>query len=179
MLNRQIILFGIFFVFFVTVVSFGQQPDLPVLIELSGNVGKLSGSVEGLSKTVENLNRTVGDLDKTVEDLNKTVERIDERTKGTAKTVHVILASIIAPIVVAVLIFLGQWLINKNNENKSTSNYTEDPTYELLKELVEKLDVPRLEDVPSRRPSTKRKFLSGDEPINDLKSDEYDTMENV
>lgn len=179
MLNRRTILLGIFCVFFLTVVSFGQQPDLPVLIELSGNVGKLSGSVEGLSKTVENLNRTVEDLDKTVGDLNETVERIDERTKGTAKTVHVILASIIAPIVVAVLIFLGQWLINKNNESKATSNHTQDPTYELLKELVEKLDVPRLEDVPSRRPLTKRRFLSGDEPINDLKSDEYDTMENV
>ena len=188
-------------VLFVVASAFGQEesdshivtvPKKIDLIELDENVGDLS-------KTVGVLNKTIGELSKTVGELNKTVGGLDERTKGTAKVVHVILGSIFAPLAVAIIILAGQkWLINRKSEDKVTSSDTAqasqsettptqvaqdnvdtgDPTlHELLKELLVKLDTPPVEEISSRRPSTT--VPGGDKPIDDLTNDDYATMEKV
>ena len=70
------------------------------------DVAKLNENVENLTKSVEALTKTIEKLDTTVGELKTTVARIDERTQGVAKVPDVILASIIAPLVVAIIVYV-------------------------------------------------------------------------
>ena len=129
MLNRRVVLFGIFCVLFVTV-AFGQEQSDPNIITVTEKIDlrELNTTVKTLNTTVGELNKTVGDLKTTVEDLKVTVGKIDERTQGIAKVQHVILASIIAPLVVAIIAPIVYYIftekIIKRNKNDTASTQT-------------------------------------------------------
>ncbi len=138
MLNVQGALWGILVIlviFFLTSGALAEpvQPDSQVitvtekinLVDLNKNVEKLNKNVEELNKNLEKLSENVANLSKNVVDLNTRVAVLEERTKGTAKVQHVILSSIIAPIVVAILLYIliqafPQW-INRNSETSDKS----------------------------------------------------------
>lgn len=131
MLNGRVILFGILCVLFVTA-AFGQEPSDPNIITVTEKIDlrELNTTVKTLNTTVGELNKTVGDLKTTVEDLKVTVGKIDERTQGIAKVQHVILASIIAPLVVAIIApivyyIFTQKIINKPSKSETVSTNSE------------------------------------------------------
>lgn len=112
MLNRWSVSLGILCLLFVAAeLNKPVQSDSHVITvtkeidigKLNENVEDLGESVQDLTKTIENLNQSVGTLNTTVEELKITVARLDERTQGTAKVQHVILASFIGPLVVAIV----------------------------------------------------------------------------
>ena len=121
MLNGRVILFGILCVLFVTA-AFGQDPSDPNIITVTEKIDlrELNTTVKTLNTTVGELNTTVKDLKTTVEDLKVTVGRIDERTQGIAKVQHVILASIIGPLVVAIIAPIVYYILTQKILNRPT-----------------------------------------------------------
>ncbi len=134
MLNGRVILFGILCVLFVADV-FGQGQSDPNIItvsekinisNLNNNVKELGDAVKKLTEITEKLSGNVEKLTESVNSLNTRVAVLEERTQGTAKTVHVILASIIAPLVVAIIApivyyILTQKILNRRNKNDTAS----------------------------------------------------------
>lgn len=111
MLNRRGMLCGILCVLFVTA-AFGQEQSDPNIItvteriniaNLNNNVKELGDAVKKLTEITEKLSGNMEKLTESVNSLNTRVAVLEERTQGTAKTVHVILASFIGPLVVAIL----------------------------------------------------------------------------
>ncbi len=134
MLNGRVILFGILCTLFVTA-AFGQDPSDPNIItvtekiniaNLNNNVKELGDAVKKLTEVTEKLSGNVEKLTESVNSLNTRVAVLEERTQGTAKTVHVILASFIGPLVVAILAAIIISLItrNKNNEGRTAATNT-------------------------------------------------------
>ena len=103
-LNGQAMLLEILCIIFVAA-AFGQDQSDPKVITVTEkiNIADLNKNVERLSEAVEKLSGNVEKLTESVNSLNTRVGVLEERTQGTAKTVHVILASIIAPLVVAII----------------------------------------------------------------------------
>ena len=113
MLNRQAILLGILFVLFVAA-AFGQEPSDSQFVtaveeinvaDLNNNVKELSATVKKLNENTERLSENVEKLTESVNSLNTRVAVLEERTQGTAKTVHVILALFIGPLAVAIIAY--------------------------------------------------------------------------
>ncbi len=134
MLNGRGVLFGILCVLFVTA-AFGQDPSDPNIItvteriniaNLNDNVKELSDAVKKLTEITEKLSGNVEKLTESVNSLNTRVGVLEERTQGTAKTVHVILASFIGPLVVAILaaIIIPFIIRNRNNEGRAAAANT-------------------------------------------------------
>lgn len=98
------------------------------LAELNRNVKDLSKNVAALTQNVEKLSKNVEKLSENVGNLNTRVAVLEERTKGTAKVQHVILGSIIAPIVVAIILYvliqvLPQWGKRDSEDNSYTVSH--------------------------------------------------------
>ncbi len=119
MLNARNILWGIFAILFVLSAistALGQPghsesqfitiTEKINLAELNRNVKDLSKNVADLTQNVDKLSKNVEKLSENVGNLNTRVAVLEERTKGTAKVQHVILGSIIAPIVVAIILYV-------------------------------------------------------------------------
>ena len=111
MLNGRAILLGILCVIFVTA-AFGQEPSDSLtaveninVADLNNNVKELSAAVKKLNEHTEKLSENVEKLTESVNNLNTRVEVLEERTRGTAKTLHVILASFIGPLAVAIIAY--------------------------------------------------------------------------
>lgn len=113
MLNGRAILLGILCVLFVTA-AFGQEPSDSQFVtgveninvaDLNNDVKELSAAVKQLNENTEKLSENVEKLTESVNSLNTRVAALEERTQGTAKTVHVILASFIGPLVVAIIVY--------------------------------------------------------------------------
>ena len=111
MLNGRAILLGILCVLFVTA-AFGQEPSDSLttveninVADLNNNVKELSAAVKKLTENTEKLTENVEKLTESVNSLNTRVAVLEERTQGTAKTLHVILASFIGPLVVAIIVY--------------------------------------------------------------------------
>lgn len=126
MLNGRVILFGILCVLFVAA-AFGQDQSDPNIItvteriniaNLNNNVKELGDAVKKLTETTEKLSENVEKLTESVNSLNTRVAVLEERTQGTAKTVHVILASFIGPLVVAILAAIIIHLITRNRNSE-------------------------------------------------------------
>ena len=126
MRNGRAILLGILCIIFVAA-AFGQEPSDPNVITvtekidiagLNNNVKELSEAVKKLNETTEKLSGNVEKLTESVNNLNTRVAVLEERTQGTAKTVHVILASFIGPLVVAILAAIIIFLINHNRHSE-------------------------------------------------------------
>lgn len=118
MLNRQVVLFKILCVFFVTA-AFGQDPSDPNIItvtkqidvaKLDANVQELNRNVKTLSDTVGKLSENVETLTKTVGSLEKTVTKLEERTGIMLNLQYIILAGIFGPLL---------YSIYQNNKNKT------------------------------------------------------------
>ena len=121
MLNRGVVLFGILCILLVAA-AFGQDPSDSNVISVTEEIDlrELNTTVKELSKTVGELSETVEKLSKTVEELETTVNRINERMQGIAKVQHVILASIIAPLVVAIIAPIVYYIFSKKIINRPT-----------------------------------------------------------
>ena len=110
MLNGQAILLGILCVLFAAA-AFGQEPSDSQFVtaveiaDLNNNVKELSAAVKKLNENTEKLTENVEKLTESVNSLNTRVAVLEERTQGTAKTLHVILASFIGPLVVAIIVY--------------------------------------------------------------------------
>ena len=139
MLNGRAVLFGILCGLFVAA-AFGQEPSDPNIItvtekinitNLNNNVEELGDAVKKLTESTEKLNENVEKLTESVNSLNTRVAVLEERTQGTAKTLHVILASFIGPLVVAILAAIIISLINRNRNSEGRSSchqhYTSKP----------------------------------------------------
>lgn len=123
MLNGRVVLFGILCVLFVTA-AFGQGPSDPNIItvteriniaNLNDNVKELSDAVKKLTEITEKLSGNVEKLTESVNSLNTRVGVLEERTQGIAKVQHVILASIIAPLVVAIIAPIVYYILTQKN----------------------------------------------------------------
>ena len=134
MLNGRVVLFAILCVLFVTA-AFGQDPSDPNIItvteriniaNLNNNVKELGDAVKKLTEITEKLSGNVEKLTESVNSLNTRVAVLEERTQGTAKTVHVILASFIGPLVVAILaaIIIPFTIRNRNSEGRTAAANT-------------------------------------------------------
>ena len=134
MLNGRVILFGILYILFVAA-AFGQDPSDPNIItvtekiniaNLNNNVKELGDAVKKLTEITEKLSGNVEKLTASVNSLNTRVAVLEERTQGTAKTVHVILASFIGPLVVAILaaIIIPFIIRNKNSKSRTAATDT-------------------------------------------------------
>jgi prophage DNA circulation protein len=134
MLNGRIVLFGILCVLFVAA-AFGQEQSDPNIItvteriniaNLNNNVKELGDAVKKLTEITEKLSGNVEKLTESVNSLNTRVAVLEERTQGTAKTVHVILASFIGPLIVAILAAIIISLIthNRNSKGKTAATNT-------------------------------------------------------
>ena len=113
MLKGQTILLGILCVLFVAA-AFGQEPSDSQFVtdvenitvaDLHNNVKELSAAVKKLNENTEKLSENVEKLTESVNSLNTRVTVLEEKTQGTAKTLHVILASFIGPLVVAIIVY--------------------------------------------------------------------------
>lgn len=110
MLNKQVILLGLLWVIFVAA-AFGQEPSDSQFVEqinvvdLNNNIKELSATVKKLNEKTEKLSENVETLTASVNSLNTRVAVLEERTQGTAKIIHVILASFIGPLVVAIIAY--------------------------------------------------------------------------
>ena len=120
MLNGRAILLGILCVLFVTA-AFGQDPSDPNVIRVTEEI-----NIANLNNNVKELGDAVKKLTESVNSLNTKVAVLEERTQGTAKTVHVILASFIGPLVVAILtaIIIPLIIRNRNNEGRAAATNT-------------------------------------------------------
>ena len=154
MRNRRVILIGILCILSVVSAAYGQDPSDSGVITVTKeiDVSKLAENVEDLNKNVENLGKTIsalsanvktlndtvtrldertkgiGKLSENVETLNETVTRLDERTQGMAKVQHVILASFIGPLVIAIIAPIVYYVLTQkimNSENKSNTAPTQ------------------------------------------------------
>ena len=134
MLNGRVVLFGILCVLFVTA-AFGQEQSDPNIItvteriniaNLNNNVKELGDAVKKLAEITEKLSGNVEKLTESVNSLNTRVAVLEERTQGTAKTVHVILASFIGPLVVAILAAIIIHLVtrNRNSDGRAAATNT-------------------------------------------------------
>ena len=132
MLNGRAILLGILCVFFVAA-AFGQDQSDPNIItvteriniaNLNNNVEELGDAVKKLTESTEKLSENVEKLTESVNSLNTRVAVLEERTQGTAKTVHVILASFIGPLVVAILAAIIIHLITRNRNSEVQASAT-------------------------------------------------------
>ena len=182
MLNGRVILFGILCVLFVTA-AFGQDPSDPNIITVTEKIDlrELNTTVKTLNTTVGELNTTVKDLKTTVEDLKVTVGRIDERTQGIAKVQHVILASIIGPLVVAIIApivyyILTQKILNRRNKNDTASTQVAQGNQsEAASNNPEQVSEGEAASTSTASP----KFADGKELEEYLKSDSFATKEPV
>lgn len=110
MLKGRAILLGTLCVFFVAA-AFGQEPSDSQFVEqinvadLNNNVKELSAAVKKLNENTEKLSENVEKLTESVNSVNTRVAVLEERTQGTAKTVHVILALFIGPLAVAIIAY--------------------------------------------------------------------------
>ena len=113
MLNGRTILLGILCVLF-GAAAFGQEPSDSQFVtaveeinvaDLNNNVKELRAAVKKLNENTQKLSENVEKLTESVNSLNTRVEMLEERTQGTVKTVHVILASFIGPLVVAIIVY--------------------------------------------------------------------------
>ena len=111
MLKGQAILLGILCVLFAAA-AFGQEPSDSLtavekinVADLNNNVKELSAAIKKLNENTEQLTENVEQLTESVNSLNTRVAVLEERTQGTAKTVHVILASFIGPLVIAIIVY--------------------------------------------------------------------------
>lgn len=180
MRSRYIILLGILSILFILDVAFGQKQSDPHIITVTKkiDVEKLNDTVEKLNTTVNTLNTTVEKLETTVGGLKTTVTTLEERTGIMLNLQYIILAGILGGPFLTIFVYRR---FNKGKENVDTV----DPALqELLRSLtekldglVEKLDVPPLEEVPSRRLSTPRR--SQDELMGVLKTDDYSGIKKV
>ena len=173
MRNGRAMLLRIFCILFILSAMLNEQVQSDshiVKVTKEIDIGKLNETVEDLNTTVGTLNTTVGTLNTTVGKLETTVTKLEERTGIMLNLQYIILAGILGSPLVTIIIYR-----RFSKEKESTD--TVDPTLQLLRELVMKLDVPPLEEVPNRRSLTR--FPSGDELTNDLKSDDYATMEKI
>ena len=134
MLNRGVVLFGILCILFVAA-AFGQEQSDPNIItvteriniaNLNNSVKELTDAVKELTEITEKLSRNMEKLTKSVNSLNTRVAVLEERTQGIAKVQHVILASFIGPLVVAILAAIIIHLItpNRNNEGREAATNT-------------------------------------------------------
>ena len=171
MLNGRGVLFGILCILFVTA-AFGQESSDPNVItvtekinivNLNNNVKELGDAVRKLTEVTEKLNGNVEKLTESVNSLNIKVAVLEERTQGTAKIVHVILASFIGPLVVAILIYL----INhyRNSESRATATNT--------------TQVNQSEEEAASTSTASSGVLEGEKLIEYLKSDSYPTKAKI
>ncbi len=125
--RRGTILLGILCVLFVAA-AFGQEPSDSHIITVTEkiNVVELNNGVKTLNRNVEKLTENVEKLTESVNSLTTRVAVLEERTQGTAKTVHVILASFIGPLVVAILaaIIVSLIIRNRNSEDRVAATNT-------------------------------------------------------
>ena len=167
MLNGRAMLLGILCITFVAA-AFGQDQSDPNVITVTEkiNIADLNNNVERLSEAVEKLSGNVEKLTESVNSLNTRVRVLEERTEGTAKTVHVILASFIGPLVVGILIAVIVSLIirNKNSEVRMASTNTTQ---------VSQSEAATTQTLPPRLPD------STDEIKDYLKSDSHATKVKV
>ena len=176
MLNGRTILLQVFCILFIIASAFGQEESDSHVITVTQkiDVAKLNTTVGNLDTTVKALNTTVGELKTTVKELKTSVTKLEERTGIMLNLLYIILAGILGSPLVTILIYRR---FNKEKEsvdtgNRTISNEKEDVDtgnpilHELLKELLVKLDTLPLEEVPSRRSSTRSS--SADEPIDYL-----------
>ena len=175
MLNGWGILFGILCILFVAA-AFGQEQSDPNIItvtekiniaSLNNNVKELGDAVKKLTEVTEKLSGNVEKLTESVNSLNTRVAVLEERTQGTAKTVHVILASFIGPLVVAILAAIIISLItrNKNSEGRTAATNTTQAN--------------QSEGEAAATSTASSKFPEGKELREYLKSDSFTTKEKV
>ena len=133
--GRGTIPLGILCVLFVTSTVLGQErsnsqivtvTEKIDLVELNNSVKTLNRNVEKLTENMEKLTENVEKLTESVNSLTTRVAVLEERTQGTAKTVHVILASFIGPLVVAILaaIIISLIIRNRHNEGRVAATNT-------------------------------------------------------
>lgn len=169
MLNGRVILFGILWVLFLAA-AFGQDQSDPNIItvteriniaNLNNNVKELGDAVKKLTESTEKLNRNVEKLTQSVNSLNTRVAVLEERTQGTAKTVHVILASFIGPLVVAILaaIIIHFMTRSRNSEVQAAATNTTQVN----------------QSEAASPPTASSRFLEGEELKEYLKSDSHAT----
>ena len=182
MLNGQTILHGIFFVFFVAV-AFGQEPSDPNIITVTEKIDlrELNTTVKELNTTVGELNKSVGELNKTVGELKATVGRIDERTQGIAKVQHVILASIIAPLVVAIIAPIVYYILTEKIINKQSKSDTIPIHVSQMNQSEAATTNPTQvsKDEAAPTPTLTPRFLEGEDLKDRLKSDSLAIKESA
>ena len=135
---------------------------------------------ESINTQISDINTKIGTINTNVAVNTTNIGNMQGDINDLKGTMSWILKGIIALIISSVVIpialyFLKQWWENRGEKDKAE---TMDPTLEeLLKQLVTRLDIPRPEEVPSRRsPIT---FLSEGELRDTLKSDDYTTTRKV
>ena len=175
MLKGPAILLGVLCVLFVTA-AFGQEQSDPNIItvteriniaNLNNSVKELGDAVKKLTEITEKLSGNMEKLTESVNSLNTRVAVLEERTQGTAKTVHVILASFIGPLVVAILAAIIIHLItrNRNNEGRAAATNTTPAN--------------QSEGAAASTSTPSSRFLEGEKLTEYLKSDELATKEPV
>ena len=188
MLNGRAILLEIFcvlFVFSVASTALAQsqsatdsliekiyQSETRVRDHIDTKIADVNTQITDINTKIGTINTNVavdttniGNMQTDIDDLKGTVTWIWRGIIG-------IFATLILSVVGYILKSIWQSRTNKDSVE------TIDPTLqELLKELVTRLDIPRPEEVPSRSPATR--FLSEGELRDNLKSDDYATMEKV
>ena len=180
MLNGRVILFGILCILFVAA-SFGQDQSDPNIItvteeiniaNLNNNLKELGDAVKKLTESTEKLSGNVEKLTQSVNSLNTKVAVLEERTQGTAKTVHVILASFIGPLVVAILAAIIIHLITRNRNSEGIAaaiNSTQAKQNEANPTQI--LENNEGKDTSTPTPSSR--FPEGEELTDLLKSDSH------
>lgn len=175
MLKGPAILLGVLCVLFVTA-AFGQDSSDPNVVRvteeinianLNNNVKELGDAVKKLTEITEKLSGNVEKLTKSVNSLNTRVAVLEERTQGTAKTVHVILASFIGPLVVAILAAIIIYLITHNRNSESIAAATNTT------------QVNQSEGEAVSASTASSRFPDGEELKEYLKSDSFSTKEPV
>lgn len=170
MLNGRAMLLGILCITFVAA-AFGQDQSDPNVITVTEkiNIADLNNNVERLSEAVEKLSGNVEKLTESVNSLNTRVGVLEERTQGTAKTVHVILASIIAPLVVAIIAPIVYYILTQKIMNRQNQEDTAP---------IQTTQVNQSDPAPSSTPLPK--IPDRVEDIRDyIKSDSHATTEKI
>ncbi len=186
MLNGWVILFGILCILFVAA-AFGQDQSDPNIItvtekiniaNLNNNVEELGDAVKKLTESTEKLNGNVEKLTESVNSLNTKVAVLEERTRGTAKTLHVILASFIGPLVVAILaaIVIPFIIRNRNSEGRAAATNT---TQVNQNEAASTNPAQENEDKAASTATASSRFPEGEELKEYLKSDSFTTEEKA
>ena len=188
MLNGRAILLEIFCVLFVfsaasttlaqsqsatdSIIEKIYQSETRVRDHIDAKTADVNTQISDINTKIGTINTNVavnttniGNMQKDIDDLKGTVTWIWRGVIGIFVT---LILSVVC------YIFKTMWQSRGNRDSVETV----DPTLqELLKELVARVDMPRPEEVPSRRSPTT--FLSEDELKDNLKSDDYATMEKV